>query len=87
MRALRFLPLAVLVHLLVLGTALACPDCETARVVRASIRNQPFWSTLVTLLVPLLLIGAVSALLYRVGLPGRKPAPTPASEDEPRTEP
>jgi hypothetical protein len=84
MTALRFLPLVLLAQLALLGTALACPDCETARVVRASLQQQPFWSTLGVLLVPLLLIGAVSVLLYRVGIPGRKPTPAHAPEDEPR---
>ncbi len=86
MTALRFLPLVLLAHLLVLGSALACPDCETARVVRASIQGQPFWSTLGMVLAPLLLIGAVSVLLYRVGIPGRRPASVHLPEDEPRAE-
>lgn len=52
---------------------LACPNCETARVVRASIlQDAHFWTYLLMMAVPLLLIAAVSALLYRVGLEERE---------------
>ncbi|WP_257454063.1 hypothetical protein [Archangium lipolyticum] len=56
---------------LVSTVALACPDCPTAQVVRASVVGDDFWNNLVVLSVPFLLIGALSALLYRVGLPPR----------------
>jgi hypothetical protein len=69
----RFQPLALLAPLLVACAALACPNCETARQVRASIREDGhFWSYLLMMALPLLLIAAVSALLYRVGLPERE---------------
>lgn len=87
MTSVRLQPLALLVPLLVAGTALACPDCETARVVRASIQDDHFWTYLLMMLVPFLLIGAVSALLYRVGLPREATAPehTPEQRPEART--
>lgn len=83
MTSVRPQPLALLVPLLVAGTALACPDCETARVVRASIQDDHFWTYLMMALVPFLLIGAVSALLYRVGLPRPEAAPERAPEEPP----
>lgn len=83
MTSLRLQPLALLAPLLVAGTALACPDCETARVVRASVQGDGFWTYLLMMLVPFLLIGAVSALLYRVGLPRQEAAPERAPEQRP----
>ena len=59
---------AVLAVLLVTTGALACPNCSTAQVVRASVLGEDFWSHLVMVVVPFLLIGALSALLYRIGL-------------------
>lgn len=83
MSSVRLQPLALLGPLLVAGTALACPDCETARVVRASIQDDHFWTYLMMALVPFLLIGAVSALLYRVGLPRQEAASERAPEERP----
>jgi uncharacterized membrane protein len=54
MTSVRLQPLALLVPLLVAGTALACPDCVTARVVRASILGDHFWTYLRLALVPVL---------------------------------
>ncbi len=62
--------------------ALACPDCPTARTVRGSLWCASSWTYVGMLLVPFLLVGAVSAWLYRVGLPGREPAPPPARRPE-----
>ncbi len=83
MTSLRLQPLALLAPLLVASTALACPDCETARVVRASIWGDHFWTYLMMALVPFLLIGTVSALLYRVGLPRREAAPERVARQQP----
>ncbi len=65
-------PWILLISLGVGSTALACPDCPTARVVRGSVVGEGFWGYLVMALVPFLLIGVLSALLYRVGLPSRR---------------
>ena len=51
--------------------ASACPDCPTTRVVRRAILEVGFVDALVMVCVPFLLIGFLSALLYRVGLPAR----------------
>ncbi|QRK04550.1 hypothetical protein JQX13_30395 [Archangium violaceum] len=71
MRHSRFHSFAALAGSLVTTAAFACPDCTTAQVVRASVLGEDFWSLLVTMTVPFLLIGSLSALLYRVGLPPR----------------
>jgi hypothetical protein len=86
MRQRRFQPFALLAGLLVTTAALACPDCPTARVVRASVVGEDFWSHLVMVVVPFLLLGALSALLYRIGLsPGD--VNTVRTRKEPRTGP
>jgi uncharacterized membrane protein len=64
----RFQPFALLAVLGVTTVALACPDCATSQVVRASVWGEDFWSHLVMVVVPFLLIGALSAFLYRIGL-------------------
>ena len=68
-------PVVALAVALVTTAALACPDCPTARVVRRSLWVGDFWGLLVTLAVPFLLIGFLSAVLYRIGLdgPGTEP--------------
>jgi uncharacterized membrane protein len=53
-------------------TALACPDCPTAEVVRGAVLGEGFWGYLLMAVVPFVLIGALSALLYRVGLPTQR---------------
>jgi hypothetical protein len=68
MRHSRFQPFAALAGLLVTSTALACPDCPTAQVVRASVGGEAFWSHLMMVGMPFLLVGALSAFLYRIGL-------------------
>jgi uncharacterized membrane protein len=57
------------------AASLACPDCPTAQVVRTSVLSEGFWTYLVMAVVPFLLIGVLSALLYRIGLPPREVAP------------
>ncbi|HYO54984.1 hypothetical protein [Archangium sp.] len=64
-------PFVLLAILLVATVAFACPDCATSQVVKASVLGEGFWSHLVMLVVPFLLIGALSAFLYRIGLPSR----------------
>jgi len=75
MRHSRLQPFVLLAGLLVTTAAFACPDCPTARVVRASVLGEGFWSHLVMVLVPFLLIGALSAWLYRIGLSPRDASP------------
>jgi hypothetical protein len=48
---------------------LACPDCENARAVRALALGDDLWTHLVTLALPVLIIAAISLLLYRRGEP------------------
>lgn len=76
MRHSRFHPFAALAGSLATTAAFACPDCPTAQVVRASVLGGDFWNLLVTMCVPFLLIGSLSALLYRVGLSPRDVAAT-----------
>jgi uncharacterized membrane protein len=82
MRHSRLESFVLLAGLLVTTVASACPNCATSQVVKASVLGEGFWSHLVMVIVPFLLIGAVSALLYRIGLspPGITPART---RDEP----
>lgn len=72
MRHRQLQPFVPLAGLLVVTSAFACPDCSTARVVRASVLGEGFWSHLLMVAVPFLLLGALSALLYRVGLAPRE---------------
>jgi hypothetical protein len=50
------------------ATALACPDCTTARLARASVFDHRFWSHLGMIALPVLLLAGIAALLYRIGL-------------------
>lgn len=50
------------------GNALACPDCITARSVRASIFAEGFWTNLGLISAPLVVLGVITAVLYRIGL-------------------
>jgi hypothetical protein len=68
MRYRRLESFVLLVSLLVTTAASACPNCETSQVVKASVLGEGFWSYLVMMVVPFLLIGALSAFLYRIGL-------------------
>jgi hypothetical protein len=44
---------------------IACPDCENTRAVRALALDDHLWTHLVTLALPVLIIAAISLLLYR----------------------
>jgi predicted RNA-binding Zn-ribbon protein involved in translation (DUF1610 family) len=58
------------------ATAFACPDCQLGTAVRARIVAEGFWSNLVIVALPLLIVGAMAALLHRIGAPstrGSKP--------------
>ena len=68
MRHSRLESLVLLASLLVTTAASACPNCATSQVVKASVLGEGFWSYLVMMVVPFLLIGALSAFLYRIGL-------------------
>lgn len=48
----------------------ACPDCPTTRVVRRAIAEVGVGDALVMVGAPFVLVGFLSALLYRVGLEG-----------------
>jgi hypothetical protein len=48
--------------------AFACPNCATARVVRASVFDADFWPHLAMLTLPLVVLGLISAVLYRIGI-------------------
>lgn len=68
MRHSRLESLVLLASLWVTTVASACPNCATSQVVKASVLGEGFWSYLVMMVVPFLLIGALSAFLYRIGL-------------------
>jgi hypothetical protein len=68
MRHSRLESFVLLASLLVTTAAAACPNCATSQVVKASVLGEGFWSYLVMMVVPFLLIGALSAFLYRIGL-------------------
>ncbi|HEY3494155.1 MAG TPA: hypothetical protein VGK73_05695 [Polyangiaceae bacterium] len=61
---------------------LACPDCATARIVQSSVWDGPFWSTLLTLALPLLVLSGVATLLRRIG--AGAPLPAERSLRDPR---
>ncbi|WNG35159.1 hypothetical protein F0U61_16985 [Archangium violaceum] len=75
MRHSRFHPFVAVAGSLATTAVFACPSCPTAQVVRASVLGEDFWNLLVTMTVPFLLIGSLSALLYRVGLSPRDVVP------------
>lgn len=50
--------------------AFACPDCASARVVRASVFDDSFWTNLYLVALPLLILGGISMLLYRIDIEG-----------------
>ena len=59
---------AVLVCLAPVGTALACPDCPTARAARTELLSDPnLWAHLTLLLLPFVLVGVGWALTSRLG--------------------
>ena len=64
------------------GSAFACPDCATARVVWASIMDERFWPHLLAIVAPLVVLGAIVALLYRVGSAHASCAPKTPKETE-----
>jgi hypothetical protein len=51
------------------SSALACPDCPVGRAARAAVWNDGFFPQLCLVLLPLVLIGAIAAALYRIGMP------------------
>ncbi len=69
MRHSRLESFVLLASLLVATAASACPNCATSQVVKASVLGEGFWTYLVMMVVPFLFIGALSAFLYRIGLP------------------
>jgi hypothetical protein len=71
----RAQPWVFLAGLWVSAATLACPNCPTAQVVKAAVLGEGFWTYLVMAVVPFLLIGALSAWLYRIGLSPREVAP------------
>ena len=65
-------PFVLLAGLLLATSVFACPNCSTAQAVRATVLAEGFWSHLVMVAVPFLLLGALSAGLYRIGLAPRE---------------
>jgi hypothetical protein len=59
---------AALMVLLSAPVVLACPDCATAKVVRASVFDDDFWTNLMMTSLPLLVLGSISMRLYRIGI-------------------
>jgi len=52
------------------SAALACPDCDVSRAARSAVLGDPsLLSRFLLMVLPLAVIGAVAALLYRVGSP------------------
>jgi uncharacterized membrane protein len=49
----------------------ACPDCPTARTVWATVLDGRFWPHLALTALPLLVIGVITGLLYRIGRSAR----------------
>ena len=60
-----------MVTMIASSEAFACPDCPTARLVQASVFDDRFWKYLFLISLPLLVLGAISGLLYRIGREGR----------------
>jgi hypothetical protein len=50
------------------AAALACPRCATALEVRASVFDDRFWAHLSFAALPLLVMGMIAAVLYRIGI-------------------
>ena len=50
---------------------IGCPDCILAQSVRASVFDEHFWGILALVASPLLILGTIAALLYRLGLDSR----------------
>jgi hypothetical protein len=71
---------ALATTLMMPALALACPDCPTARVVRATVFAGPFVPQLVLLSIPMVALGVIAAFLHRIGLAERT---TPALDREP----
>lgn len=71
---------AALMTLLFAPVALACPDCATATIVRASVFDDGFWPNLMMISLPLLVLGAISTRLYRIG--GERPSQASAATKE-----
>ena len=61
--------------------AMACPDCVTARVVRASVFDGSFWTNLCLISLPLVVLGVITALLYRIGIEPRPQMDTAPAEE------
>lgn len=73
---------AVASVLLLSAVAEACPNCPTARLVRASVFDTNFWTYLMFITLPLLVLALVCILLYRIGLERSQPATTPNAIDD-----
>jgi hypothetical protein len=61
---------------------LGCPNCDTSRLARARVLDHQFWDNLLAITLPLMILGLVSALLYRIDLK----EPTILSERTRKTE-
>lgn len=72
--------IAIVASVLVLSApAQACPKCSTAEIVRASVFDDRFWTHLLLIILPLVVLAVITAFLYRVGLERPRPANTPSA--------
>lgn len=75
LRHMSFLVVSTMAALLVVSVeARACPDCATALAVRASVFDDSFWTHLVLITLPLIVLTGISVRLYRIGLEPPQPA-------------
>jgi hypothetical protein len=47
--------------------ALACPRCETSALVRSAVLGRAFFSQLLVVSLPFIVMGAIAAIVHRIG--------------------
>lgn len=60
--------MALVPAILAAGEALAFVEDATARIVRETMLIENFWTNLLLISIPLLALGLIAALLYRIGV-------------------
>jgi hypothetical protein len=78
----RALALIALVVISGPAQALACPDCSTSRIVRASVFDGSFATHLFLIALPLAVLAVICALLYRIGRRAAPAAPRTVSHSQ-----
>ncbi len=63
------------------STAFACPNCITGQLARTSVFDGDFVSNLLAIASPLVVLAAITTLLYRIELAPPKPTSTNLSKD------